>query len=147
MMACREIDILWKENCRDPLRDWDNGNSRISADDFRRRQPGMDALWVKEDLREKAMDACWVKEGWREKANDEKEVHLHLRNSTALFDSIKACAAQKDLHTGSLIHAHILERGLLTQNISLGNALLSMYAKCGALAKAQQVIEELPFRD
>ena len=56
-------------------------------------------------------------------------------------------ASKQDLHTGSLIHAHILERGLLNKDISLGNALLGMYVKCGALAKAQDIFDELPARD
>ena len=38
-------------------------------------------------------------------------------------------------------------RGLLKKNSVLGTALVDMYAKCGSLEKAREVLEELPFRD
>ena len=41
----------------------------------------------------------------------------------------------------------LLSRGLLETNIVLGNALVDIYAKYGCLAKAQQVLEELPAWD
>eukprot|EP00250_Pteridium_aquilinum_P010353 c19325_g2_i1 orf=151-537(+) len=59
------------------------------------------------------------------------KAHRELQDRTALFNLIKACGKQKDLLKGSKLHADILERGLLKKDISLGNALLSMYAKCG----------------
>jgi pentatricopeptide repeat protein len=46
------------------------------------------------------------------------------------------------LEEGELIHDQIVKRGLLKQDNFLSNALVSMYAKCGALAKAQQVHDE-----
>ena len=38
-------------------------------------------------------------------------------------------------------------QGLLKSNQIVGNALVDMYVKCGELAKAQKVLEELPVRD
>eukprot|EP00250_Pteridium_aquilinum_P023703 c2745_g1_i1 orf=1-222(-) len=52
---------------------------------------------------------------------------------------LKACATQKDLYQGSKLHACILKQGLLRKNVFIGSAIVSMYAKFGALAKAQQV--------
>lgn len=61
--------------------------------------------------------------------------------------SLKACAKSKDLLTGSRIHNVVVQRGLLGKSVSLGNTLISMYAKCGALDKAQEVFDELPIRN
>ena len=36
---------------------------------------------------------------------------------------------------------------MLEKNVILGTVLVDMYAKCGMLKKAQQVLEDLPFRN
>ena len=48
---------------------------------------------------------------------------------------------------GEKIHNEVISNGLLEKDIILGNALVDMYAKCGSLAKAQQVLEGLPIRN
>ena len=60
---------------------------------------------------------------------------------------LKACAHKKDLCEGSRIHASIVRKGLLEKSPYLATTLISMYAKCGALLKAQKVLEELPTRN
>ena len=60
---------------------------------------------------------------------------------------LKACGSIRAIDRGKQIHDEIINRGLLDKNIVLGNALVDMYAKCGVLAKAQKVLEELPIRD
>ena len=45
------------------------------------------------------------------------------------------------------VHDKISKKVLLDNNVVLGTALVDMYAKCGALEKAQKVLEELPARD
>ncbi|KAI5075041.1 hypothetical protein GOP47_0011002 [Adiantum capillus-veneris] len=67
--------------------------------------------------------------------------------SLSFVNSLKACAKRQDLYQGSRIHADIRDSGLLEKNIYLGNSLVSMYAKCGALVRAQQVVDELRVRD
>ncbi|KAI5062664.1 hypothetical protein GOP47_0023203 [Adiantum capillus-veneris] len=59
---------------------------------------------------------------------------------------LKTCALQKDLCKGSQLHGNIVKNDLLKHNIFIGNTLVSMYAKCSALAKARQMFDELPFR-
>jgi pentatricopeptide repeat protein len=51
------------------------------------------------------------------------------------------------METGSEIHREIEENGLLDRDIVVGNALLDMYAKCGSIAKACEVFEQLPLRN
>jgi pentatricopeptide repeat protein len=62
---------------------------------------------------------------------------------------LKACASTGDVGRGEALHEEIAKRGLLEEqeNVILGTALVDMYAKCGELAKARQVLEELPIRD
>ncbi|KAI5083632.1 hypothetical protein GOP47_0003375 [Adiantum capillus-veneris] len=60
---------------------------------------------------------------------------------------LKACGSTQDADMGRKIHADIVSQGLLKKDVVLGNALVDMFAKCGALQKAQKVLEELPVRD
>eukprot|EP00250_Pteridium_aquilinum_P022128 c25307_g7_i3 orf=145-840(+) len=92
----------------------------------------------------KDMDCLW-KDHFRDPSQD--LVHQEFRHCSTLLDSIKACGKQKDLLKGSRIHADILKSGLLSMDLHVGTALLRMYAKCGALAKAQGVFDELPTKD
>ncbi|KAI5071885.1 hypothetical protein GOP47_0014136 [Adiantum capillus-veneris] len=63
-----------------------------------------------------------------------------------LVTLIRACAKQNDLPKGHTLHAYVLKNGLISANIFIGNTLLSMYAKCGALARARQVFDELSIK-
>ena len=60
---------------------------------------------------------------------------------------IKTCTKKKDLYTGRKLHADIHRRCLLQRSPYLGNTLISMYIKCGLLAQAEQVHEELSLRN
>jgi pentatricopeptide repeat protein len=57
---------------------------------------------------------------------------------------LKACGNTRAAGIGQEIHDKIVMRGLLKTDIALGNALVDMYVKCGMLAKAQEVLKELP---
>ncbi|KAH7428142.1 hypothetical protein KP509_10G077700 [Ceratopteris richardii] len=61
--------------------------------------------------------------------------------------ALKACGSIKAMEKGKQIHDQISKKGLLSSNIKLGNTLINMYAKCGALAKAHELLEELPNRN
>ncbi|KAH7440806.1 hypothetical protein KP509_03G011400 [Ceratopteris richardii] len=68
-------------------------------------------------------------------------------NSVTFSCALKACGITKVVQTGIEIHEEIARLGLLSTNIKLGNALISMYVKCGALSRAQCVAEELSVWD
>eukprot|EP00250_Pteridium_aquilinum_P018310 c24031_g7_i1 orf=367-1065(+) len=57
---------------------------------------------------------------------------------------LKACGSIGAVERGNTIHVEMVEKGLLSKNIVLGNALVDMYTKCGALGKAQAAFDELP---
>eukprot|EP00250_Pteridium_aquilinum_P027269 c34572_g1_i1 orf=133-510(+) len=67
--------------------------------------------------------------------------NCRIQDDITLVSLLKACAKRKDLHKGNTLHADIRRRGLVQKNIFIGNTLIYMFAKCGALAKAQQVFD------
>eukprot|EP00250_Pteridium_aquilinum_P017996 c23889_g3_i1 orf=792-1706(+) len=60
---------------------------------------------------------------------------------------LKACTKLKDWERGFEIHANAARAGMLEKDIFVGSTLVNMYAKCGALSKAQEVFDELPFQN
>jgi pentatricopeptide repeat protein len=70
-----------------------------------------------------------------------------LRGEFGFVESLKLCARTKDLHRGSKLHGDVVRKGLLDKNPHIATTLISMYAQCGALTKAQQVLEDLAARD
>ncbi|KAI5067725.1 hypothetical protein GOP47_0018253 [Adiantum capillus-veneris] len=65
----------------------------------------------------------------------------------ALIVSLKACANNRDLCKCHELHREIVTSGFLEKNVYVGNTLVSVYAKCGALEKAKEVFDELPFKN
>ncbi|KAH7364945.1 hypothetical protein KP509_18G000400 [Ceratopteris richardii] len=59
---------------------------------------------------------------------------------------LKACSSMGSVENGVKIHDEIEKEGLLAKNIVLGTALVDMYAKCGALVKAREALDGLPFQ-
>lgn len=93
--------------------------------------------------------------GYAQHGHGEKAINsFHRMQQEGLFPDevtfacvLKACAGLRAAEKGKEIHAGIVTRDSFRNNIVLGNALLDMYAKCGALPKARQVFDELPVRD
>ncbi|MCO5606079.1 hypothetical protein L7F22_060266 [Adiantum nelumboides] len=68
-------------------------------------------------------------------------------NAITFSSILKACANSRNLEKGQELHNLVLRDHLLADHIEVGNALVDMYAKCGAMQKAQEVFDELPTRD
>ncbi|KAH6559526.1 hypothetical protein KP509_1Z005100 [Ceratopteris richardii] len=68
-------------------------------------------------------------------------------NAVTLVSGLKACGCICAIDKGREMHAEIERQGLMEGCEVLGNALISMYAKCGLVAFAKQVFDELPDRD
>ena len=56
----------------------------------------------------------------------------------AFLASLRACTRNKDLVTGTRIHDDLVQRGLLEK---CSHALVLMYAKCGKLGKAKELLD------
>ncbi|KAI5075024.1 hypothetical protein GOP47_0010985 [Adiantum capillus-veneris] len=59
----------------------------------------------------------------------------------------KACADAKDLDTGQELYSYVITESFGSTDAALGNAIVDMYAKCGALEEAQDVFDQLPTLD
>jgi pentatricopeptide repeat protein len=59
---------------------------------------------------------------------------------------LPACAHLAALHQGELVHEYVIRNGF-ESDVSLKNALLDMYAKCGSIEKAYQLFEKNSRRD
>ena len=60
-----------------------------------------------------------------------------------LVITLKACSLIGALIRGLEIHEELSRRGFSEGNLSIGNALINLYAKCGSLTKAQEMFEKL----
>lgn len=59
---------------------------------------------------------------------------------------LNACSNPAALNLGREVHARVMEAGLASDT-EVGNALISMYAKCGSTRDARQVFDEMVRRD
>lgn len=59
---------------------------------------------------------------------------------------LQECANAGTLAEGNLLHTHII-KAAFRPDISLGNHLANMYAKCRCLEDARQVFEKMPMRN
>ncbi|XP_020104182.1 pentatricopeptide repeat-containing protein At5g56310-like [Ananas comosus] len=66
-------------------------------------------------------------------------------DEVAMLGAVSACAALGDLEAGERVHRYVDARGFGWM-VSLRNALVDMYAKCGALASARRVFDATPVK-
>jgi pentatricopeptide repeat protein len=59
---------------------------------------------------------------------------------------LSASASLVAVEQGKLVHAHIIKTGY-ESNVSVGNTLVDMYAKCGSINAAHKVFENMPEKD
>ncbi|KAL5973472.1 Pentatricopeptide repeat-containing protein crr2, chloroplastic [Asimina triloba] len=67
-------------------------------------------------------------------------------NSVTMVSVLQACSTVAALGQGKVIHAYILRRGL-DAHISVANALIALYVKCGSLELGRLVFDQLTERD
>ncbi|KAH7302682.1 hypothetical protein KP509_23G082400 [Ceratopteris richardii] len=68
-------------------------------------------------------------------------------NPVTFASALKACASIKAVEKGQEIHCEIVTKGLLKNDVVLGNALLTMYVRAGTLKQAQEVFDQLKVRN
>ncbi|KAI5064645.1 hypothetical protein GOP47_0021315 [Adiantum capillus-veneris] len=69
-----------------------------------------------------------------------------LQNTITVVSSLKVCADVKALCKGQEIHAEVVKESL-EGNQLMHSLLVALYAKCGKLAEAQEMFDELIVRD
>ncbi|XP_057861154.2 putative pentatricopeptide repeat-containing protein At3g23330 [Cryptomeria japonica] len=79
-------------------------------------------------------------------------VYQHMQNQnvkpdvTTMVSVLPSCADLAALQQGKYIHGYILRNGL-ELSISMGNALIDMYAKCGRVQMAHRLFDRMAVRD
>ncbi|KAH7287188.1 hypothetical protein KP509_32G042800 [Ceratopteris richardii] len=97
-----------------------------------------------------ALIAAFVQNGDHDDALDLFDRMWHegiYPNEVTFTCALKACGSIKAMDKGQQIHDELTQNGMLKTNVKLGNALVGMYAKCGALERSAQVLKGLPVRD
>lgn len=69
-----------------------------------------------------------------------------MPNKVTYVSIINACVNSAALHWGKEIHSRVLKAGFMS-DVSVANALISMYARCGSIKDARLVFEEMGKRD
>lgn len=67
-------------------------------------------------------------------------------NEFTFASVLMAYASLANLHQGRQIHAHIMKTGYESE-VSVANALVDMYSKCGSIRDSQQVFNKMSKRD
>eukprot|EP01018_Ginkgo_biloba_P039546 Gb_03570 [translate_table: standard] len=67
-------------------------------------------------------------------------------DSVTIVSILPACADLAALQQGKEIHVHIIRNGF-ELHVSVENALIDMYAKCGSIQVARHVFDKMPQRD
>ncbi|XP_061342683.1 pentatricopeptide repeat-containing protein At5g59600-like [Gastrolobium bilobum] len=70
----------------------------------------------------------------------------HMGNKFTFSTVLKACVGLMDVNKGRQVHAMIFEMGFHNE-VSVANALIDMYGKCGGLSHARRVFDRMPDRD
>lgn len=68
-------------------------------------------------------------------------------DATTLVCCLKACSSIHLINNGREVHAEIARLGLIGKDLTLANSVVDMYIKCGLLAQAQEIFDQLPARN
>lgn len=75
-------------------------------------------------------------------------VYIYRLNPTpvTLASILRACAKLTDLNKGKILHCHVIKSGI-DSDTTVGNSVISMYAKCGIIDDAVGVFHEMISKD
>ncbi|KAL6349970.1 hypothetical protein AAG906_002077 [Vitis piasezkii] len=77
------------------------------------------------------------------KDDNDDEKGPYKPNAITLMTVLPGCAALAAIAKGKEIHAYAI-RNMLASDITVGSALVDMYAKCGCLNLSRRVFDEMP---
>ncbi|XP_057865697.2 putative pentatricopeptide repeat-containing protein At1g56570 [Cryptomeria japonica] len=67
-------------------------------------------------------------------------------NQFTFASLLMACASLASFKGGTQIHAYTL-KGSYRSDVSVGNSLVDMYAKCGSIVESRKVFDRMPYQD
>lgn len=74
-------------------------------------------------------------------------LEMLLLDSVTMVSILPACAQLDNLQAGKQVHAYILRHPFLFEDTSVGNALVSFYAKCGYIEEAYHTFSMISRKD
>ena len=113
----------------------------------KKAQEVFNELPIRDDVSWNALISGYVQHGLGDEALkcfDLMKIDGFSPNALTYVSILKACAIVRSLEIGEGIASDIRKKGLLQKDMSVGTALVDMYAKFGELEKAQKVFDELP---
>ncbi|MCO5558140.1 hypothetical protein L7F22_011717 [Adiantum nelumboides] len=127
-----------------------SSNDRYSFFLQEEAQGVLDKLALRDVITWNVLIAGYVEHGFEEKALNclvQMQTEGFSPNAITFIYILKACGSIGAIQKGEEIHGEVRKQGLLESNDMLLTALVDMYAKCGALAKAHEVFDMLPARN
>ncbi|KAH6556897.1 hypothetical protein KP509_1Z148400 [Ceratopteris richardii] len=94
------------------------------------------AEYVRLDLAEDALDCFQQMQDNRLSAN-----------SVTFACCLKACGLLEEVETGRSLHSDLETNGLIEDDLSIGNEVIGMYARCGFFMDARNVLYRISIRD
>ncbi|XP_015943151.1 pentatricopeptide repeat-containing protein At1g08070, chloroplastic-like [Arachis duranensis] len=70
-----------------------------------------------------------------------------MPNAATLVSALSACSAMKALKFGKAIHGYGIKTVIIDGNLTLCNAMLDLYGKCGSFVNAEKLFVKMPKRD
>ncbi|XP_020518885.1 pentatricopeptide repeat-containing protein At4g21065-like isoform X1 [Amborella trichopoda] len=108
-----------------------------------------DMMHVQDVISWTAMLACYVQNGYGEEALIHFRCMIRMGLKPDMFSitgALRACATIATHGSGGQIHTWAIKTGL-QMNISVENALVTMYAKCGCIHDSYGLFECMPHKD
>ncbi|XP_058074751.1 pentatricopeptide repeat-containing protein At4g39530-like [Magnolia sinica] len=108
-----------------------------------------DEMLIRDDVLWNAMITGYSQVGSRDGAFELFELMKQEEVNRDYFSYVgilSACAGSAALMQGMCIHAHIVRSGL-ESDVSVGNSLVDMYAKCGSIRDSSKVFDTMVIRD
>ena len=120
------------------------GNLRMAEEVFH-------CIWIRDVVSWNARIAGYVTHGQASKAlhcYEEMQCEGMSVDEFTIVSILKSCGSLEASERGEEVYAKLIQEGFSpAENILLGNALLDMYGKCGAVAKANEVFNKLGMKD
>ncbi|KAH7284057.1 hypothetical protein KP509_34G037800 [Ceratopteris richardii] len=97
-----------------------------------------------------ALISAYIEHGQGDKAlywfeaMEKNQIHY---DGTTVVLVLKSCGMVRSINIGYKIHAKIVKRGWLEQNVFVASALVGMYGKVGFLEEAREVFDKLPIHN
>ncbi|KAM1255004.1 hypothetical protein PS1_029478 [Malus domestica] len=120
--SCGDLDLARRVFVKTPKKDVVSWNSMITA-------------FAQGNCPEEALELFKEMEAKNVKPND-----------VTMVSVLSACAKKVDLEFGRWVCSRI-ERNEIGENLTLNNAMLDMYVKCGSIEEAKRLFDRMPEKD